>query len=54
MAITSYKSLLTGQILIMKKKIRDPLARKKDGYYMGTQPGLPPIASMFHSVLDVS
>ena len=34
MAITSYKSLLTGQIVLMekkKKKTRDQLARKKDG-----------------------
>ena len=31
MAITCYKSLLTEQTVIMKKKIRDQLARKKDG-----------------------
>ena len=56
MATTSYKSLLTGQTVITKKNksgIGQP-GRRKEGLSCGTQPGLPPTASMLHSVLDVS
>ena len=55
MATTSYKSLLTGQTVIMKKN-QGSVSQEEGwkGSHVGTQPGLPPAASVLHSVLDVS
>lgn len=55
MAITCYKSLLTEQIVITKKKNQGSLSQEEgwNGYCVGTQPRLPQIASKFHSVLDI-